>query len=167
MKTYIRHCTAVHRSGADDMLLSGKDKAVAHLRHMSVSCRFAKCLCLRFRLTRTPKFTGAPLLPSPAPHVTCKRYHVAVEKLLRPTAVCSSVHLLPSSDPLLQIQRDKNHPSIIVWSCGNESGFGKAHSDMAQFYRQLDPSRPTHYEVCCQVPQAVYAIISPHLYSST
>lgn len=47
----------------------------------------------------------------------------------------------------MQIQRDKNHPSIILWSCGNESGFGKAHSDMANFYRQLDPSRPTHYEV--------------------
>ncbi|KAA6422205.1 MAG: hydrolyzing O-glycosyl compounds [Trebouxia sp. A1-2] len=44
------------------------------------------------------------------------------------------------------IRRDKNHPSIIVWSCGNESGFGSAHSDMAKFYRQLDPSRPTHYE---------------------
>ncbi|KAL3153868.1 hypothetical protein ABBQ32_013441 [Trebouxia sp. C0010 RCD-2024] len=44
------------------------------------------------------------------------------------------------------IKRDKNHPSIIAWSCGNESGFGKAHSDMANFYRQLDPSRPTHYE---------------------
>lgn len=48
---------------------------------------------------------------------------------------------------VLQILRDKNHPSIIVWSCGNESGYGKAHSDMAKFYRQLDPSRPTHYEV--------------------
>lgn len=47
----------------------------------------------------------------------------------------------------MQIQRDKNHPSIILWSCGNESGFGEAHSDMARFYRQLDPSRPTHYEV--------------------
>ena len=47
----------------------------------------------------------------------------------------------------MQIKRDKNHPSIIVWSCGNESGFGKAHTDMAKFYRQLDPSRPTHYEV--------------------
>lgn len=47
----------------------------------------------------------------------------------------------------MQIKRDKNHPSIIAWSCGNEAGFGKAHSDMANFYRQLDPSRPTHYEV--------------------
>lgn len=50
-------------------------------------------------------------------------------------------------DTDVQIQRDKNHPSIILWSCGNESGFGKAHTDMAKYYRQLDPSRPTHYEV--------------------
>jgi len=59
----------------------------------------------------------------------------------------SSLFIATELLPQLQIRRDKNHPSIIVWSCGNESGFGTAHSDMAKFYRQLDPSRPTHYEV--------------------
>lgn len=60
--------------------------------------------------------------------------------------------LSTTCNPLLQIMRDKNHPSIIAWSCGNESGFGKAHTDMAKFYRQLDPYRPTHYEVQWSLP---------------
>ena len=65
---------------------------------------------------------------------------------------------------VMQIQRDKNHPSIILWSCGNESGFGKAHSDMANFYRQLDPSRPPHYEVS---PHVVVTLCCLHTYNST
>eukprot|EP00891_Asterochloris_glomerata_P003572 jgi/Astpho2/3572/Aster-06480 len=43
-------------------------------------------------------------------------------------------------------ERDKNQPSIIIWSCGNEAGIGQAHYDMADYYRKRDPSRPTHYE---------------------
>ncbi len=43
-------------------------------------------------------------------------------------------------------QRDKNHPSIIVWSLGNESGYGAAHDAMAGYLRHYDPTRPLHYE---------------------
>lgn len=44
------------------------------------------------------------------------------------------------------VQRDKNHPSIIIWSLGNESGYGPNHAVMADRARELDPTRPIHYE---------------------
>lgn len=44
------------------------------------------------------------------------------------------------------VQRDKNHPSIIVWSLGNEAGYGAAHDAMYRAVRRLDPSRPIQYE---------------------
>lgn len=43
-------------------------------------------------------------------------------------------------------QRDKNHPSIVLWSLGNESGYGAAHDAMAGWLRRYDPTRPLHYE---------------------
>ena len=44
------------------------------------------------------------------------------------------------------VERDKNHPSIILWSLGNESGSGRNFSAMAAYARERDPSRPLHYE---------------------
>jgi beta-galactosidase len=44
------------------------------------------------------------------------------------------------------VTRDKNHPSIILWSLGNESGYGAAHEALAGWIRRYDPSRPLHYE---------------------
>jgi beta-galactosidase len=44
------------------------------------------------------------------------------------------------------VERDKNHPSVICWSLGNESGRGRNLADMAAWTRQRDPSRPIHYE---------------------
>ena len=43
-------------------------------------------------------------------------------------------------------QRDKNHPSILIWSCGNESYGGKDIYEMSQFFRTQDPTRLVHYE---------------------
>ena len=43
-------------------------------------------------------------------------------------------------------QRDKNHPSILIWSCGNESYGGKDIFEMSQFFRREDPDRLVHYE---------------------
>lgn len=45
-------------------------------------------------------------------------------------------------------QRDKNHPSILIWSCGNESYAGTNICAMADFLRKQDPSRLVHYEGC-------------------
>ena len=44
------------------------------------------------------------------------------------------------------VERDKNHPSIIMWSLGNESGTGCNVGAMATWARRCDPSRPLHYE---------------------
>ena len=43
-------------------------------------------------------------------------------------------------------QRDKNHPAILIWSCGNESYGGKDIYEMSQFFRREDPTRLVHYE---------------------
>ena len=40
----------------------------------------------------------------------------------------------------------KNHPSIIVWSLGNEAGYGKNFEDAYDFVKAYDPSRPCQYE---------------------
>jgi beta-galactosidase len=47
---------------------------------------------------------------------------------------------------LRMIARDRNHPSIIGWSTGNESGHGPVHDAAAAAARHLDPSRFIHYE---------------------
>ncbi|TMR23823.1 DUF4981 domain-containing protein [Nonomuraea turkmeniaca] len=44
------------------------------------------------------------------------------------------------------VERDKNHPSIIMWSLGNEAGVGRNLAVMADWARERDPSRPLHYE---------------------
>jgi beta-galactosidase len=44
------------------------------------------------------------------------------------------------------VERDKNHPSVIIWSLGNESGAGQNLGVMADWARTRDPSRPLHYE---------------------
>ncbi|MFG2802476.1 glycoside hydrolase family 2 TIM barrel-domain containing protein [Streptomyces pseudovenezuelae] len=62
----------------------------------------------------------------------------------------------PSDDPAWReayldrterlVERDKNHPSIVVWSLGNESGTGANLAASAAWIRQRDNSRPIHYE---------------------
>lgn len=62
----------------------------------------------------------------------------------------------PSDDPAWReayldrvartIERDKNRPSVIIWSLGNESGSGANLAAMAQWIRARDPERPVHYE---------------------
>lgn len=44
------------------------------------------------------------------------------------------------------VERDKNHPSIIIWSLGNEAGSGVNFEAAAAKVRQLDSTRPIHYE---------------------
>ncbi|MBL4828745.1 MAG: beta-galactosidase, partial [Aliivibrio sp.] len=44
------------------------------------------------------------------------------------------------------VERDKNHPSIILWSLGNESGHGSTHNAMYAWSKDFDPSRPVQYE---------------------
>ncbi|WP_150274051.1 glycoside hydrolase family 2 TIM barrel-domain containing protein [Paenibacillus tepidiphilus] len=44
------------------------------------------------------------------------------------------------------MQRDKNHPSVVIWSLGNESFGGDNFLAMHDYLRAADPSRPVHYE---------------------
>lgn len=50
-------------------------------------------------------------------------------------------------DRMIQlIQRDKNHPSIIIWSLGNEAFYGCNHKAMYEYAKKVDPGRLVHYE---------------------
>lgn len=44
------------------------------------------------------------------------------------------------------VERDKNYPCIIMWSMGNESGYGKNHDEMIAWTKNRDKSRLVHYE---------------------
>ncbi|MFB3879769.1 MAG: glycoside hydrolase family 2 TIM barrel-domain containing protein [Armatimonadota bacterium] len=69
---------------------------------------------------------------------------------------------VPASDPLWtvacvsrmenMVERDKNHPSVIIWSLGNEAGFGDNFRHMAARARQIDPTRPVQYEPAGEDP---------------
>ena len=50
------------------------------------------------------------------------------------------------------VERDKNHPSIIAWSLGNESGYGRNHDVMADWIHARDASRPVHYHPAADAP---------------
>ncbi len=73
--------------------------------------------------------------------------------------------LLPGNDPqwtnasvsrlARMIARDKNHPSVIIWSLGNEAGYGENFAIMASYARAMDPSRPIHYRQMISVADMV------------
>lgn len=42
--------------------------------------------------------------------------------------------------------RDRNHPSVVVWSMGNESGYGFNFAAISAWLKDYDPTRPVHYE---------------------
>ncbi len=50
------------------------------------------------------------------------------------------------------VQRDRNHASVIMWSLGNESGYGAHHDAVAAWVRHAD-SRPVHYESACFIEE--------------
>ncbi|VXC41914.1 Beta-galactosidase [Arthrobacter sp. 9AX] len=62
----------------------------------------------------------------------------------------------PSDDPQWEealvdrmrrtVERDKNHPAVIMWSLGNEAGTGRNLAAMSRWAKDRDPSRPIHYE---------------------
>ncbi|MFN2236630.1 MAG: glycoside hydrolase family 2 TIM barrel-domain containing protein, partial [Anaerolineales bacterium] len=63
------------------------------------------------------------------------------------------------------VLRDKNHPSVLFWSLGNESGTGHNHAAMAAWIRSFDPTRFVHYESGRPGPEVsdVYSEMYPKL----
>lgn len=62
------------------------------------------------------------------------------------------------------VYRDRNRPSVIMWSLGNEANFGCNHRAMAAMTKKLDPTRPVHYEGDGRVESAdVFSRMYPHL----
>jgi beta-galactosidase len=81
--------------------------------------------------------------------------YVIDETNLESHGISFSNNRLPGSDPRWthaslsrasrMVARDKNHPSVVVWSLGNEAGYGKNFALMASYIRTMDPSRPILY----------------------
>ncbi|MBE5774966.1 MAG: beta-galactosidase [Clostridiales bacterium] len=46
----------------------------------------------------------------------------------------------------MSVTRDKNRPSVVIWSMGNEAGYGDNFADAIRWTKHYDPSRLTHYE---------------------
>ena len=59
------------------------------------------------------------------------------------------------------VERDKNHPSIVIWSLGNESGMGSNFESMAEIIRLIDPTRPIHYEGRANYPKTFEEVDQP------
>ena len=60
------------------------------------------------------------------------------------------------------VERDKNHPSVIVWSMGNEAGMGINFEKCYQWIKHRDPSRPVEYEPASATPYSdVYCPMYP------
>ncbi|WP_262704187.1 MULTISPECIES: glycoside hydrolase family 2 TIM barrel-domain containing protein [Streptomyces] len=62
------------------------------------------------------------------------------------------------------VERDKNHPSVVMWSLGNECGTGRGLSAMADWIRERDPSRVIHYEgdLSCADTDVYSRMYAPH-----
>ena len=92
---------------------------------------------------------------SPAFYDLCDRYGIYVmdEADLESHGLR---HCLPGSNPrwtkpcldrvVRMVQRDKNHPCVIIWSLGNEAGYGDNFRKMKQAILEIDHTRPIHYE---------------------
>ncbi len=63
-------------------------------------------------------------------------------------------------------ERDKNHSSIIMWSLGNESGYGDNHRAMSIYIRSRDDSRLIHYEGTNALNEKDYLSVESRMYSS-
>jgi beta-galactosidase len=80
-------------------------------------------------------------------------------------------NIVPASDPQWtdncvdriksMVERDKNHPSVLIWSLGNEAGSGSNFLAMADWVHAYDPTRPIHYEQYNQI-----ADMTSYMYAS-
>lgn len=64
------------------------------------------------------------------------------------------------------VERDKNHPSILIWSTGNECGLDKPHYEMAKFIKEYDPERFLMHQSNTPDGYAPYSDINGQRYPS-
>ncbi|MBG0851622.1 DUF4981 domain-containing protein [Streptomyces spinoverrucosus] len=62
------------------------------------------------------------------------------------------------------VERDKNHPSVVIWSLGNEAGTGRGLTAMAEWIHGRDDSRLVHYEgdIDCRDTDMYSRMYAPH-----
>ncbi len=62
------------------------------------------------------------------------------------------------------VERDKNHPCVVMWSLGNESSTGRGLAAMAEWTHHRDPGRPVHYEgdLECRYTDVYSRMYLPH-----
>lgn len=87
--------------------------------------------------------------------------HGELDRMMRQKTDGSN--LAPGSNPVWRnavlaraeamLERDRNHPCVLFWSCGNECGGGENLVAMADYFRKADPTRPVHYENANQDPK--------------
>ena len=63
------------------------------------------------------------------------------------------------------VERDRNHPAVMLWSLGNESGYGCCHEAMAEAMRKIDTARPIHYERDQWEKEAITADVTSRMYA--
>ena len=56
---------------------------------------------------------------------------------------------------MLNVIRDKNASCVVIWSLGNESGYGKNLIDAGKWTKEYDPTRPVHYEGATWAPPGI------------
>ena len=62
------------------------------------------------------------------------------------------------------VKRDKNHPSVIMWSTGNESGHGVNHNKMVEWIRDYDKTRLIHCEGATRKGILDYTDVASYMY---
>ncbi len=65
------------------------------------------------------------------------------------------------------VERDKNHPCVIMWSLGNESGYGDNQRAMADWIHNRDNTRPVHYESASAMGRFEGTDVYSRMYAST
>ena len=103
-------------------------------------------------MVRTSHYPNAPIW-----YDLCDKYGIYLmdEANMESHGLSYGLNRLPGSDPKWRaasvdrmasvVQRDKNHPSVIFWSLGNEAGHGDNIRAMAEYARQADPTRLLQY----------------------
>lgn len=105
-----------------------------------------------FNAVRTAHYPNAPLW-----YDLCDEYglYLVAEANVEAHDYCHALCRDPRYGPAFldrmarMVEVCKLHPSIILWSLGNESGYGPHHDAMAAWVRHRDPTRPVHYEAAC------------------